>query len=228
MRTRRGRPAADPVSRALDGRGTSLEVLTLEPQSQAFGPDAARPEAHVSDVTAAAAGDTRAFERLYRVHVARVFGLARRIGGESEADELTQEVFIRAWEKLPSFRGDSAFGTWLYKLALNHMVTRWRSMGTRRARFLDDEDTQQRAMETVPARAATVDLAMDLENGIARLPEGARHVYVLHDVEGYRHEEIADMLGINTGTSKSQLHRARLVLRGFLSHADDRSRRSEP
>jgi RNA polymerase sigma-70 factor (ECF subfamily) len=190
-------------------------VTTLELRGQAR-PASLHPPLEEA-VSAASAGDTRAFERLYRAHVARVHSLARRMAGDGEADEFTQEIFIRAWEKLPQFRGDSAFGTWLYRLAVNHLLTRWRSQGLRRARFLDDEKVLERAMETVPARPAGVDLQMDVEAGIARLPDGSRAVFVLHDVEGYRHEEIAQMLGINEGTSKSQLHRARMALRGFLT-----------
>jgi RNA polymerase sigma-70 factor (ECF subfamily) len=148
-----------------------------------------------------------------------VHSLARRFGGLSDAEEMTQEVFVRAWEKLPSFRGESAFGTWLYRMALNLLLTRWRSQRSRQARFIDDPAQVERAMQTTAARPAKPDLLMDLERAIGRLPEGARHVYVLHDVEGYRHEEIADLLGINPGTSKSQLHRARTVLRAFLAPA---------
>jgi len=164
------------------------------------------------DAALAAAGDTGAFERLYHAHVARIHSLARRMAGPEAADELAQDVFVRAWQKLGTFRGDAAFGTWLYRLAVN-LILGWRAQsGVRRARFLESD-----ALELYPAtRSARPDLRVDFETAIERLPAGARQVFVLHDVEGYRHEEIARMLAINVGTSKSQLHRARMILRRHL------------
>jgi RNA polymerase sigma-70 factor (ECF subfamily) len=168
----------------------------------------------VDDVVLAASGDAAAFERVYRAHVPRVHGLARRMAGSDAADEVTQDVFVRVWQKLGTFRGESAFGTWLHRLAVNVIVERFRSLGTRRDRFIADSEP---VFEVTPAPVrARPDLAMDLDAAIARLPDGARTIFVLHDVEGYRHEEIAGMLGISTGTSKSQLHRARRTLRGLL------------
>ncbi|MEW6320592.1 MAG: RNA polymerase sigma factor [Acidobacteriota bacterium] len=169
----------------------------------------------VDDVVRAARGDAAAFERVYRAHMPRVFNLARRMAGPEAAEELTQDIFVRAWQKLATFRGESAFGTWLHRLAVNVIVERFRTLGTARARLLDDgEAVLDRAADTRPARS--VDVGLDLEAAIARLPEGARTVFVLHDVEGYRHEEIGSLLGVSTGTSKSQLHRARMTLRGYL------------
>ena len=168
------------------------------------------------DAMLAAAGDALAFERLYRKHLARVYSLARRMIGPDEADDATQAVFIRAWEKLGTFRGESAFGTWLHRLAVNVIVERFRTLGTARERFLADGEA---ALERMPGAAGPSkhDARMDLDAALKRLPPGARQVFVLHDVEGYRHEEIGQMLGVSIGTSKSQLHRARMTLRGHLT-----------
>jgi RNA polymerase sigma-70 factor (ECF subfamily) len=174
--------------------------------------DLTPPGAEREDVTRAQSGDRRAFERLYRRHVARIHGLARRMLSYEEADEVTQDVFVRAWEKLGTFRGESAFGTWLHRLAINVMLSRRQGHGQRRDRFLPDDAV----LETLPVRGESRDLGMDFEAAIARLPEGARAIFLLHDVEGYRHEEIARMFEITTGTTKAQLHRARMLLRGHL------------
>ena len=166
----------------------------------------------VEDVALARSGDVRAFERLYRTHCDRIHGLARRMMGGDDAGELTQDVFVRAWSKLDTFRGESAFGTWLYRLAINLILTRRAQRATRQARELDGPAT----LDGLPARAGGSDLSMDFETAIDRLPEGARQVFVLHDVEGYKHDEIGALLGVNPGTSKAQLHRARMILRRHL------------
>ncbi len=168
----------------------------------------------VDDVVLAARGDSAAFERVYHAHVPRVYSLARRMAGAETADELTQDVFVRAWQKLGTFRGESSFGTWLHRLAVNVIVERFRTLGVARSRFVADSEPVLE-VTTAPARSRP-DLGMDLQAAIERLPPGARQVFVLHDVEGYRHEEIGDMLGVSPGTSKSQLHRARQTLRGML------------
>lgn len=164
------------------------------------------------EATLAATGDPHAFERLYRGHVARIHSLARRMLSEDEADEITQDVFVRAWQKLGTFRGESAFGTWLHRLAVNVILARRSELGTRRQRYFDDDAP----LELVAAGSPRPEQRIDFEQALARLPEGARQVFVLHDVEGYRHEEIAEMLGLVVGTSKSQLHRARMSLRRHL------------
>ena len=169
-------------------------------------------DAEVADVALAASGDGRAFERLYRGHVARVHSLARRMIGPDAADDVTQDVFVRAWHKLGTFRGEAAFGTWLHRLAVNVIHTRRTSLGTERSRF-DDKDS---ALESASGRHGDPELSLDFEDAIERLPDGARQVFVLHDVAGYKHEEIAQMLGIVPGTSKSQLHHARMALRRHL------------
>jgi RNA polymerase sigma-70 factor (ECF subfamily) len=171
------------------------------------------------DVALAQSGDTRAFERLYRSHVGRVFSLARRMTGPETAEEATQDVFVRAWEKLGSFRGEAAFGTWLHRLAVNLLLSQRTRRGRERAR-LEPTDV---VLEHRAGRGPRPELMMDLETAIGRLPDGARRIFVLHDVEGYKHEEIGTLLGIAVGTSKAQLHRARMLLRGHLEpHAKER------
>jgi RNA polymerase sigma-70 factor (ECF subfamily) len=164
------------------------------------------------DAVLAAAGDTHAFERLYRRHVDKIHSLARRMMGLDEADEVTQDVFVRAWEKLGSFRGEAAFGTWLHRLAINVILGRRKQLGIRRERFVEGEGAIGR-LSSNPKLAET---AIDFETAMEQLPEGAQQVFVLHDVEGYKHNEIAKLMGISSGTSKSQLHRARMILREYL------------
>ena len=165
-----------------------------------------------SDVTLAARGDARAFQRLYEENVDRVHALARRMVGHEHARELTQDVFVRAWQKLHTFRGEARFSTWLHRLAVNLLLSRRASFAIERARFIADDQV----LERVESRRNGNEHAMDFEGAIARLPEGARMIFLLHDVEGYRHEEIAAMLGVTTGTTKAQLHRARRLLREVL------------
>ena len=132
--------------------------------------------------------------------------------GPDAADDVTQDVFVRAWHKLATFRGEAAFGTWLHRLAVNVILARRTSLGTQQQRFDDRED----ALESASGRHTGVELTLDFEDAISRLPDGARQVFVLHDVEGYKHQEIGVMLGIASGTSKSQLHHARMALRRHL------------
>jgi len=169
-------------------------------------------QADAADASRAAAGDFRAFERLYRTHAGRVHALARRMLSPDEAAEATQDAFVRAWQKIGQFRGEAAFGTWLHRLAVNVFLARRQVLKLQRERHVDDET----ALDTLPARVAGTDLAVDFEAAIVKLPPGARQVFVLHDVEGYKHEEIAELLGVTTGTTKAQLHRARMILRAHL------------
>lgn len=172
----------------------------------------------LDDVALAAHGDRRAFERVYRTHVDRVFSVCvRMVGDRARAEELTQDVFVRAWDKLGSFRGDSQFSTWLHRLAVNVVLNDREAEGRRRSRHDDGVED----MDTIAhgdVRALPVPgLSLDLERAIATLPPGARKVFVLHDVEGYTHEEIAEMLGVTSGGCKAQLHRARMLLRRVLT-----------
>jgi RNA polymerase sigma-70 factor (ECF subfamily) len=161
------------------------------------------------DVALAAAGDVRAFERLYTAHLPRVHGIVRRMSGGRDTDELTQDVFVRVWQKLASFRGESAFATWLHRLAVNVVIERFRTEATRRQRLHDGEEI----FETLAGVSRSGDVRMDFEMALEKLPDGAREIFVLHDVEGYKHHEIATLLEISAGTSKAQLHRARMMLR---------------
>lgn len=157
-------------------------------------------------------GDRRAFEELYRLHVNRVYGLCLRMCGQRTlAEDLTQEAFIRAWEKLGSFRGDSAFYSWLYRLTFNVVLGDKRSQARRNARVVEREDLSD--LPHADGDHRRPGLRVDLEAAIATLPPGAKQVFILHDVEGYKHEEIAEMTGLATGTSKAHLHRARKLLR---------------
>jgi RNA polymerase sigma-70 factor (ECF subfamily) len=171
------------------------------------------PILETSDVALAARGDARAFARLYEEHKGRVFALARRMAGHERAAELTQDVFVRAWSKLGTFRGDAKFSTWLHRLAVNLILSRRASWATERARFLDGEDT----LEGLAARTSGRELGLDFEKAIDLLPDGARTVFVLHDVEGWKHDEIARTMGVTSGTTKAQLHRARMLLRRVLA-----------
>jgi len=166
-------------------------------------------------VQRACRGDTRAFEQLYRDNVGRVYALCQRMTRDrTRAEELTQEAFVRAWEKLNSFRGDAAFSTWMHRLTVNLVLTDQRSRARRNDRVtLADES----GLPDTPGRNEAPGARVDLEQAIAALPEGARHVFVLYEIEGYRHEEIAEMMGIASGTTKAQLHRARRLLREALS-----------
>jgi RNA polymerase sigma-70 factor, ECF subfamily len=174
---------------------------------------AAPPRTVNDDVALAAAGDASAFERIYRTHVARIHSLTRRMLGSHEADEVTQDIFVRTWQKLGQFRGDSQFSTWLHRLAVNVVIERRRSFAIQRERMSDDPT----ALELATVAPARADLTVDFEAAIEQLPPGAREIFVLHDVEGYKHREIAAMLDITSGTSKRQLHRARMLLRKHLN-----------
>jgi RNA polymerase sigma-70 factor (ECF subfamily) len=169
----------------------------------------------------AAAGDESAFERLYRAHSGRVFGLCLRMSGSRQrAAELTQDVFVHIWQRLGSWRGESALSSWIYRLTVNLVLSNVRGEQRRQNREMTDTDTEggertgedRARAELGVVRPASVGEAIDLERAIAGLPTGARTVFVLHDVEGYKHEEIAKMTGTAEGTCRAQLHRARKLL----------------
>lgn len=185
---------------------TDSPLPTVSPASPASSPVD-------GDVVAAAGGDRQAFERVYRAHAGKVYSLClRMLADRTLAEEVTQDVFVRVWEKLPGFRGDSAFTTWLHRVTVNVVLTRRKTAGIRDGRLADDE-----ALDEAPARSEQVGERLDLEGAIAQLPRGARTVFVLHDVQGFTHEEIGDQLGISPGGSKAQLHRARMLLRAALT-----------
>jgi RNA polymerase sigma-70 factor (ECF subfamily) len=170
-------------------------------------------DGETADVALAQSGDGRAFERLYRAHVTRVHGLVRRMITGGDPEDLTQDVFVRAWEKLHTFRGEAAFGTWLHRLAVNVILGRRKSLAIERGRLHEDGEIID---DVAAVHKESPEHSVDFEAAIKRLPDGARQVFILHDMQGYRHEEIAKLLGIVPGTSKSQLHHARMALRKHL------------
>lgn len=176
-----------------------------------------RVEGDRADALRAASGDVQAYERVYRTHLPKIYSLVRRMAGPDEADELTQDVFVRAWQKLHLFRGDSAVGTWLHRVAVNVVLEWMRSRRHEKFRHHDPEV----AFSTLAGRPLRPDATLDFEAALEQLPDGAREVFVLHDVEGHTHVEIGELLGVSAGTSKAQLHRARMLMRRFLSGSVD-------
>lgn len=164
------------------------------------------------DVRRAQRGDTAAFERLYREHVGRVYGLClRMVADPGLAEELTQDVFVRAWHKLDRFSGRAAFSTWLHRLTVNLVISAQRSR--KRDRDRHDHET---VVDHQPVRPGSAGLGIDLERAIAELPDQARRVFVLYQLEGYAHSEVAESLGIAQGTSKAHLYKARQMLKESL------------
>lgn len=165
-----------------------------------------------------AGGDMRAFEEVYRRHHRRVYGLCLRMTQNvAEAEDLAQEVFVHLYRKIGSFRGESAFSTWLHQLTVNQVLMHFRKNKRREQTTEDGEMPGQTVRGTEhPGRMQVID-KITLDDALARLAPGYRAVFVLHDIEGYEHEEIASILGCSTGTSKSQLHKARLRLRKLLN-----------
>lgn len=171
------------------------------------------------DVKLAAAGDMEAFERIYRQHHGRVFALCVRMTrNATQAEDLTQDVFIQLFRKLSTFRGEASFTTWLHRLTVNQVLMHFRRPALRIERKMGDEILASRQASRGtdnPRRMAVVD-RISLREVIRQLPKGYRTVFILHDIEGYEHEEIGRMLGCAIGTSKSQLHKAREKLRSLL------------
>lgn len=164
-------------------------------------------------VVRAQGGDVAAFETLYRENVRRIYALSFRLEGNPQrAEELTQDAFVRAWNKLGTFRGDSRFSSWMHTLTTHLSYSDRRSRLRRGAREFATDDLEPLA----PVNPERPDIGMDLERALARLPRGARRVFVLHDIEGYKHDEVARQMGVAVGTSKAQLHRARKLLREAL------------
>lgn len=190
-------PATEPVR-------TRMPMSTAQP----------RPDSEHELVQRAAAGDVAAFEDIYRANSNRVYLLCLRMSANPAlAEELAQEAFVRAWQKLGSFRGTSAFSTWLHRVTVNVVLGNRRSTARREARI---ESAGDRDLNQIEGRNGWPGDALDLERAVMALPDRARTVFVLHDIEGFRHREIADMTGVAVGTSKAQLHRARKILRKAL------------
>jgi RNA polymerase sigma-70 factor (ECF subfamily) len=193
----------------------SFSELGLVPAAATLHAADANAEANAlaidPSVRAAQSGDLAAFGRVYREHVGRVYALCVRLSADRVfAEQLTQDTFVRAWERMSTYRGDSTFAAWLRRLTVNVVMTERRT-ASRRATTTDDE-----TLASVP-RERTDDAGIDLDRAIARLPEGARTVFVLHAIEGYRHDEIAELTGIAEGTSRAHLHHAREILKKELT-----------
>jgi RNA polymerase sigma-70 factor, ECF subfamily len=169
-------------------------------------------------------GDAGAFEELYRQHAGRLYNLAFRMAGSAhEAEDLLQEVFLHAYRKLGSFRGDSSLGTWLYRLGMNQCLDHLRGRQSKMKQATESLDEDGAAEPAAPMSSTPIAVnRVDLERAIGRLPEGCRAAFLLHDVEGFEHHEVASILGISEGTSKSQVHKARMKLRGMLGRAESR------
>lgn len=188
-------------------------IPTLQLHATRTAPGETSPDADV--VRRAQAGDRQAFDELYRRSVGRVYAVCLRMSEDRQtAERLTQDAFVRAWEKLPSFRWESAFTSWLHRLTVNVVLEDRRSDGRRAARIDIVADPGENEKGTPPPMVGE---RIDLERAIARLPKGARTVLVLFDVEGYSQEEIARLTGTAVGTVKAQLHRARRLLRELLN-----------
>ncbi len=183
----------------------------MEPETLDAAPDMALCQK-------AAGGDLAAFEVIYQRYHRRTYSLCLRMtNSQTEAEDLTQEVFIQLFRKIGSFRGDSAFSTWLHRLTVNQVLMHFRRRSVKNEKVSDDGEIPEQTVHGTanPNKMPIID-RIALKNAIAELPNGYRNVFVLHDVEGYEHEEVATMLKISVGTSKSQLHKARLKLRGLL------------
>ena len=183
------------------------------PSKQSTASTGTTPESHL--VARCQAGDVEAFETLYKQHAGRIYSLASRMAGSlDEGEDLLQEIFLQAYRKLGTFKGDASVGTWLYRLALNHCLDFVRSRRAKMERVTEALDADG---SIEPAAASDTPVArIDMQRAIERLPEGCREVFVLHDIEGFDHKEVAGMLGIAEGTSKSQVFKARMKLRSYL------------
>jgi RNA polymerase sigma-70 factor, ECF subfamily len=163
------------------------------------------------------AGDGTAFEALYRQHATRLYNLATRmVGSRADADDLLQDIFLIAYRKIGSFRGESTLGTWLYRLAMNHCLDVLRNRQTRMGSRTDSIDEPDAAPVASPVPVVSAVSRIDLERAIATLPAACRAAFLLHDVEGFGHQEVGALLGVTEGTSKSQVHKARLRIRAYL------------
>jgi len=196
---------------SLSGSGSGSATESAETPDP---PEAETPSEESAWIRRAQSGDVAAFEPLYRAHVGRVHALClRMLSDRSAAEELTQDTFVRAWERIGTFRWEASFGTWVYRIAVNQVLSAIRSQ----RRFADKlRELAGRVILASPDDPFPGELDLDLERAVHELPERARLVFLLHDVEGYKHAEIAEMMGLTSGTTKTHLHHARRRLRGML------------
>jgi RNA polymerase sigma-70 factor (ECF subfamily) len=216
------RPVSIDRKRSRDDRRLvcTETLVTTAPQTLSMlsllagGSAGSEPRPLEAGVREAQAGDVGAFERVYRENVGRVYALCVRLCADTvHAEQLTQDTFVRAWERLGSFRGESSLATWLRHVTVSVVLDDRRASARRERRVMTTDDDE---VLEAPGRDRGADAGIDLERAIAALPEGARTVFVLHDIEGYQHDEIAALTGIAEGTSKAQLHRARTRIKEVL------------
>jgi len=193
-----------------------MDMLDATVTATAHSPQAADDAALAR---AAAGGDTRAYERLYRRHAPRLYALLWRLcgGNAARAEDALQETFIQVWRRLPQFRFESALGTWLHRVAVNTALMEVRASAGFEA--LERDEDGMDALAEMPAATPCRSTGLDLERALETLPPRARAVLVLHDIEGWKHQEIAEELQMAVGSSKAQLHRARCLLRARLGEA---------
>ncbi len=196
-------------------------LVRIEPTPTPEAVSASTPDIELCRL--AAGGDLSAFEQIYERYHRRTYSLTLRMtNNQAEAEDLTQEVFVQLFRKIGSFRGDSAFSTWLHRLTVNQVLMHFRRRSVKNEKTSDDGEMPEQTVvgSTDPLKMQIVD-RIALKNAIAELPNGYKNVFVLHDIEGYEHEEVARLLQISVGTSKSQLHKARIKLRGLLIKQKD-------
>ena len=216
-------PVSDPVpASASDPRATPEQAQAAPVEAQPPVPPVSSNPEEANILTRAQAGDHHAFAQIYALHKRRIYSLClRMVGNITEAEDLTQEAFLQLHRKIATFRGDSAFSTWLHRLAINVVLMQLRKKGLS---LISLDEAMEPAVEERPGRSfGTADLTltgaidrMALQKAIDDLPAGYRLIFVLHDIEGYEHNEIAAMLDCSIGNSKSQLHKARMKLRDLL------------
>ena len=216
----------DPHSAAIEqniafGFETTAELAFQAPVVEADAFDKSAPDIDLCRL--AANGNIAAFETIYERYHRRTYSLCLRMtSSQTEAEDLTQEVFIQLFRKIGSFRGDSAFSTWLHRLTVNQVLMHFRRRSVKNEKTSDDGEIPEQIVSGTsnPNKMFVID-RLALNRAIKQLPPGYKKVFILHDVEGYEHEEIANMLKLSVGTSKSQLHKARLKLRGLLIKRND-------
>lgn len=203
------------------GMSTTTSAQAARANNVMVGATTTNPAVPDFDLTrAAASGDMAAFETLYERHYRRVYSLClRMLANATEAEDLSQEVFVQLFRKLGSFRGESQFTTWLHRLTVNQVLMHFRKKGVKLEKTTEEGDELNNIVQLGTERPGSMPVVdrIALDDAIAQLPPGYRSVFILHDVEGYEHEEVGKLLGVSVGTSKSQLHKARMKLRGLLT-----------
>ncbi len=204
----------DGVFQTEESKGISVFQTSSTAETEIIKADA--PDFQLTKLSAA--GNIAAFELLYERYHRRTYSLCLRMtSNQTEAEDLTQEVFIQLFRKAGSFRGDSAFSTWLHRLTVNQVLMHFRRRSVKNEKTSHDGEMPEQIVPGTENQSKMPVLdRIALTRAIGELPPGYKSVFTLHDIEGYEHEEVARILGISVGTSKSQLHKARIKLRGLL------------